>query len=191
MRTTITISLIISLESDFTSIQQRISAWQKETMTEASAPKEAAADMQFGSSKDVAVPDTSNPVPDGVSTVGNPLDGVTSSTSWLCPIQSGSGRRGILPMTDAEYVDLVDRSGRLLRSDKRGSIDADLAPILVRIGARPDAWIETISCFGSRFRLAAGLLSSLRGFADQLGRHWFIGVGVARAVFAQAPPRLA
>ena len=94
-------------------------------------------------------------------------------------------------MTEAEYLDLVDRSGRLLRSDKRGAIDADLFPILLRIGARPEAWIVTISCFGSRFRLAAGLLSSLRRFADQLGRHWLIGVGAARAAFAEAPLRLA
>ena len=48
-------------------------------------------------------------------------------------------------MTATEYFDLVDKSGRFLRSDKRGAIDADLAPILLRIGANPEAWIDTVS----------------------------------------------
>jgi hypothetical protein len=77
----------------------------------------------------------------------------------------------------------------VLRSDKRGVIDADLAPILLRIGANPDAWLETISRFGSKFRLAAGLLPNLRNFAGQLGRRWLIGVAMARAAFAPSPPQ--
>ncbi len=90
-------------------------------------------------------------------------------------------------MAAADYLELVDRSGRLLRSDKRGAIDPDLAPILQRIGANPGAWLETVSGFGSKFRLAAGALSSLRTFADQLGRRWLAGVAAARAAFAMSP----
>ena len=87
-------------------------------------------------------------------------------------------------MTTAEYFDLVDRSGRMTRLGKRGAMDADLAPILTRIGVRPEAWVETVSCFGSRFRLAAGLVSNLRSFADRLGRHWLQGTAAARAAFS-------
>ncbi len=92
-------------------------------------------------------------------------------------------------MTAAEYIDLVDRSGRILRSDKRGTMDPEIAPILLRIGANPEAWLDTISRFGVKFRLAAGLLSSLRGFADRLGRQWLQGITAARAAFASSPPR--
>ena len=91
-------------------------------------------------------------------------------------------------MTAIEYFDLVDKSGRIIRSDKRGSIDADLAPILLRIGANPDAWLETISRFESRFCLAAGLLSNLRNFAQQIGRRWLKGIGTARTAFASSVP---
>ena len=94
-------------------------------------------------------------------------------------------------MTTTEYFDLVDTSGRILRSDKRGAIDAGLAPILLRIGANPKAWIDTVSLFTSRFRLAAGLVSSLRSFADQLGQRWLTGVAAARASFAVSPPQSA
>jgi REP element-mobilizing transposase RayT len=110
--------------------------------------------------------------------------------SWLCPIPSDSKQRGILPMTTAEYFDLVDRSGRTLRLNKRGFIDPDLSPILLRIGANPDAWADTISLFGSKFPFAAGLISSLRRFAHQLGRRWLKGVGTARAAFVISPPHL-
>jgi hypothetical protein len=105
---------------------------------------------------------------------------------WLCPISSQGYRRGILPMTAVEYFDLVDRSGRLTRTNKRGAIDADLAPILLRIGAIPKTWTDTISRFGSKFHLVAGLLSNIRNFADQIGRKWLIGIPEARSAFASS-----
>ena len=112
------------------------------------------------------------------------LEGSSLPEPWLCPISSDSQRRGILQMTSAEYYELVDQSGRMTRSGKRGAIDVDLAPILCRIGAKPDAWLETISRFGCQFRLAAGLLSSMRSFADRLGRRWLTGFAAARTAFA-------
>ena len=154
-------------ESDFTSIQERIRAWHPEML-----PQDA---VSIGDiPKPAEMPRITGPVPESV---------IDSTACWLCPIQSDALRRGILQISSAEYLDLVDKSGRLLRSGKRGAIDADLAPILLRIGLKPDAWLDTISRFESRFRLAAGLLSSLRNFADLLGRRWLTGLTAARAVF--------
>ena len=175
-------------ESDFTSIRERIRTWRKETMTTGSTP--TAPEMQSSSvGRRTTVPKNTGEIPDPNtvrnSALAHPLD------DWLCPIQSESGRRGILQMTPAEYFDLVDKSGRMTRSDKRGAIDADLAPMLLRIGAHPDAWLETVSRFGSKFRLAAGLVSNLRNFADQLGRRWLQGEATARAAFASSPLQLA
>jgi REP element-mobilizing transposase RayT len=179
-------------ESDFTSIQERIRAWHMEMMTSGSVPGESNQNSQSGSfSRDMQkledMADSSNAIPECLP-FNSPY---VPSSCWLCPIQSDSQRRGILPMTATEYFDLVDKSGRILRSDKRGAIDADLAPILLRIGARPEAWMDTVSLFASKFRLAAGLVSSLRSFADQLGRHWLTGVAAARASFAASPPQSA
>jgi putative transposase len=178
-------------ESDYTSIQERIRAWRKATMNDGDAPCRAAGQPINPSSvgKRISTAENaatiSNDVPDHLSIFAQ------ASDDWLCPIQSESGRRGILQMTPAEYFDLVDKSGRMLRSHKRGAIDADLEPILRRIGANPDAWFETVSSFGSRFRLAAGLVSSLRNFADRLGRRWFQGAAMARTVFGSPLPRSA
>jgi REP element-mobilizing transposase RayT len=176
-------------DSDFTSIQERIRAWHKEMMASASVPGESNQNSQSGSfSQDMQKQEdrasSSNAIPECL-----PFNSLYAPSScWLCPIQSDSQRRGILPMTATEYFDLVDTSGRILRSDKRGAIDAGLAPILLRIGANPEAWIDTVSLFASKFRLAAGLVSSLRSFADQLGQRWLTGVAAARTSFAVSPP---
>jgi len=171
-------------ESDFTSIQERIRAWREGTLTTPSLPgQEGVQNLRSAFvGRQATVPENTAQIPDSkpdrFSDREHPLDG------WLCPIHSDSRRRGILEMTTAEYLDLVDKSGRMMRSDKRGAIDADFAPILVRIGANPYAWFETVSRFGSRFRLAAGRVPNLRVFADRLGRRWLQGSATARAAFA-------
>ena len=176
-------------ESDFTSIQERIRAWQKATRTSASAPTEAAAlDMQAASVANATpmpeiTPEIPNPLPGRLAAMAHSFEGSAFPARWLCPIQSDAERRGILSMTAAEYFDLVDMSGRMTRSDKRATVDANLAPILLRIGANPDAWLETVTRFGSKFRVAAGLLANLRKFADQLGRRWLQGGAAARTAF--------
>ena len=179
-------------ESNFTSIQERIRAWHNEMMNSDSVPGAPSQNSQPAScnrniQKLEDMTPISNAIPEGV-----PCHSILPPSScWLCPIQSDSHRRGILPMTATEYFDLVDKSGRILRSDKRGAIHPGLAPILLRIGANPEMWSNTVSRFGSKFRLAAGLLSSMRSFADQLGRRWLIGVAAARAAFAVSPPQSA
>jgi hypothetical protein len=154
-------------ESDYTSIQERIRAWRPGICGQEAVFSKNVRDLGKRPSISIA----------------NEAGSASSSPRWLCPIQSDSRQRGILQISAADYFDLVDKSGRLVRSGKRGAIDADLAPILLRIGLRPEAWVETISSFESRFRLAAGLLSSLRNFADQLGRRWLAGLTAARTVF--------
>jgi hypothetical protein len=173
-------------ESNFTSIQQRIRLWRKETTDP--APPDANPQHSVSANPRMSAPDHGteipNPFPDRLPLLPHPSD------AWLCPIQSASERRGILDMTAAEYFHLVDMSGRITRADKHGTIDASLAPILLRIGANPNAWIDTVSRFGSKFRLAAGLVASLRNFADRLGRRWLHGTAAARFAFGSSVPQL-
>jgi len=159
-------------QSDFTSIQERMRSWHRQMLANRNLPVE----------------DTQNPDHASNSTAEPlPRDSADSSAFWLCPLQPDGKRSGILQMTEAEYFDLVDRSGRMLRSGKRGAIDADLAPILLRMGIKPEHWVDTVSQFESKFHLAAGLLSSLRSFADRIGRKWLRGFASARTAFADSP----
>jgi hypothetical protein len=140
-------------DSDFTSIQGRIRAWQRESMP--SVPSQPSQNGQSGNNAD----------------------------SWLCPITSNSQRRGILSISEEQYFDLVDRSGREIRAGKRGSINPDLAPILLRIGAKPEAWINSITRFDEIFHIAAGAYSSLKKFAARIGVRWLVGCPKARSSF--------
>jgi len=172
-------------DSDFTSIQERIRSWQNENMIQGSVPADSSSNLPSSSLEgERLLPEAANHI--FGSFPGELPQGSISSAGWLCPIQSDFQRRGILPMTAAEYFDLVDKSGRILRSGKHGAIDPNLAPILVRIGANPQAWTDTISHFGTRFRLAAGLISNLRRYADQLGKKWFVGLSAARVAFIKS-----
>ncbi len=178
-------------DSDFTSIQERLRAWAKATSPAGSVPDLAAlptppaTSISMDADKLDNSPILPDPLPGSDASLADP------SVTWLCPIQSDSRRRGILDMTPAQYFDLVDWSGRMTRPDKRGTVDPGLAPILLRIGANPRAWPDTVSRFGSKFRLAAGLASSLRHFADRLGRRWFQGIATAQAAFLSPRPHLA
>jgi hypothetical protein len=175
-------------ESDFTSIQERIRIWQKDDIAAAVSPGPPFYDGQSDSfEKNVRTSDGARKLsnPSHQSDSGRMMTSNHSArhTSWLCPIQSDSRQRGILQMTALEYLDLVDKSARMIRSDKHGAMDDDLAPILLRIGARTEAWHGIISHFGSQFHLVAGLLSNLRDLADQLGQRWFKGTMTARMAF--------
>ncbi|MCP4094809.1 MAG: transposase, partial [Planctomycetaceae bacterium] len=45
-----------------------------------------------------------------------------------------------MPFDFQDYLELVDWTGRMIRSDKRGFIDGDLPPILARLQVSPEQW---------------------------------------------------
>ncbi len=179
-------------QCDFTSIQERIRAWRNETPVRPPVSKKT---PQFSPS-DPLPPNTqtlenasatSSSLSNPASSMNPRFDGPAFPNCWLCPIPSDPLRRGILHIATSEYLCLVDLSGRMMRPHKRGTIDADLAPILLRIDANPNAWFDTVSQFGSQFPVAAGLLSSLRKFADLLGRRRLAAFAPARTAFVPSP----
>ncbi len=177
-------------QSDFTSIQERIRAWYDENITKSAVRSSRAQDSP------------STPFQDGGcagkdpfevrsffrfnTSHGNAAGSTSCSSLWLSPITPESETHPILQMSPVDYFKLVDKSGRATRSDKAGAIDTDIAPILVRIGVKPEAWTQTISRFPSKFSIAAGLFPNLRKFAQQIGSKWLKGVSPARVAFASS-----
>ncbi len=80
----------------------------------------------------------------------------------LGPVASTQGIRasdkGFLPMKLAEYITLLDWTGREGRDGKKGSIPQELAPILERIGIDGSMWCDlcgdTASTLGNQKRSA-------------------------------------
>ena len=83
------------------------------------------------------------------------------------PVARRASLKGFLSMSLADYLALLDWTGRQLRRKKRGVIPDHLAPILERIGLDPDCWCELVQKFGKLFKRAAGKAESL---ADEAAR---------------------
>jgi hypothetical protein len=100
---------------------------------------------------------------------------------------TSDGRRashlGFLPMTERQYLELLDWTGRQVRRDKRGAIPADLAPIFDRLQLSRETWVETVQHFGRWFRRAAGRPASLAAEATRRGRRWLAGISHSREAF--------
>jgi hypothetical protein len=83
-----------------------------------------------------------------------------------------------------EYLRVLDWTGHQVRSDERGAIPKDVAPILDRLELAVDCWIDCVRDFGRWFHLAAGRVALLGEKASRTGKRWLHGMGYCRRAFA-------
>ena len=74
-----------------------------------------------------------------------------------------------LPFRLQDYLVLLDWTGRIIRQDKRGSIDAKTPDILTRLELDPDSWLNSCQCFEARFGYFAGAIDKVKAIAADLG----------------------
>jgi hypothetical protein len=58
----------------------------------------------------------------------------------------------MLPLREPDYLQLVDATGRLTVTGKRGRIDAFVAPILDRLGLSSSEWAQASNGFRQHYR---------------------------------------
>lgn len=68
-------------------------------------------------------------------------------------------------MTLDQYLQLLDWTGRQLRTDKRGSIPNALDPMLERLQCSEESWLDLVKNFRKRFRVEIGLPATLHAAA--------------------------
>ena len=68
-------------------------------------------------------------------------------------------------------------------SGKRGSIPADLAPILERLRIHSEGWLETVKSLDVKFGHVVGGVSKIVEHATRVGRRWFRGMSSAVEAF--------
>ena len=116
-------------------------------------------------------------------------------SGWMSPLEineksdptgpdaSACGRRaslkGFLSMSLSKYLELLDWTGRQLRSGKRGTIPSELAPILERLGLDTAGWCDLVKKFGKLFKRAAGNAESLSSEAARRGQSYLQAPGVS------------
>ena len=82
-------------------------------------------------------------------------------------------------MSLSKYLELLDWTGRQLRSGKRGTIPAELAPILERLGVDAVGWCDLVQKFGKLFKRAAGTAESLSTEAARRGQRYLQAPGAS------------
>jgi REP element-mobilizing transposase RayT len=102
----------------------------------------------------------------------------------LKPFREQHTDRPEIPYRFRDYLELVDWTGRTIRTDKRGSIDNCLPPIMHRLNINADAWRLAMRPRGNVFGRAMGRLDHLRLHAHTLGQSWVRGLRRAQTLYA-------
>ena len=90
--------------------------------------------------------------------------------------------RAPLSITEHEYLQLVDWTGRQLAPGKRGAIATDAPPVLARLSGNPDRWTRQVRGVGSGYWRAIGNVEALIALAQRIGQQWLKGQGFAASV---------
>jgi REP element-mobilizing transposase RayT len=106
---------------------------------------------------------------------------------WLCSIDDRRSRsatsRGIFSMSQDDYLELLDITGRILKPGKRGTIPPHLQPLLKRLNLDIDNWRNTVERFGKLFFNVAGPVETIRQQANQAGRKWYKGQAASQQMY--------
>ncbi len=77
-----------------------------------------------------------------------------------------------IPYSLIDYLELLNWTGRILREDKRGTLDAQRPELLSVLGLEDKSWLELASGFGKNYQGAVGSLEKLALFASHAGKRW-------------------
>ena len=147
--------------SDFTSIQQRIAAWQEK---QTPGPGQ----RQEPEKRSTDKPDLSDDIVR--------LLGFWEDTS--------ERTQDAIPYSTADYLELVDWSGRAIVEGKKGSIPEHLPPILKRLKMRPEHYLAYIRKPRFGFAHALGALDKLKAYAEHFEKAFLKGQTAAAALFS-------
>ena len=119
------------------------------------------------------------PVPDGLVPFA---DQVFANAST--PSDEQSDRPQTIPMNFADYVELLEWTGRCRRKrGPAGTLEGAPPAILARLRIRPDAWLGAMTQHGLHTRGALGRVEALCAHAAAQGRQRVAGKSLANALF--------
>lgn len=96
---------------------------------------------------------------------------------------ANSTKDEVIPMAFAEYLQLLDWTGRAAHAGKRGAIDTNAPSVLERLHIDPDAWQRVMVPAGNIFGRALGRLGKLRLHAQALGQSRVRGLRQAARIY--------
>ena len=112
------------------------------------------------------------------------FDAVQQAKALDQPLRPIAGSGPSCGVSEAEYLKLVDETGRMIRGDKPGAIDRSLPGIVRRLGLSESAWLGQVQGTQSRYRRVIGQVESLIDKAAELQQRWLQGLAFARRLRA-------
>jgi hypothetical protein len=88
-----------------------------------------------------------------------------------------------LPFRLTDYLELVDRTGRILRDDKRGAIPESTPQILKQLNIDPKQGCYLSQNFESQFKSLVGTSYHIKQPCKQLGKQWVHGIRACEKFF--------
>lgn len=89
-----------------------------------------------------------------------------------------------LPYNISDYIELVDWTGRAIRSDKKGFIASDTPPILRRLNIATDQWLNICKRLEKDHHQAIGPAKKLEQIATNLQQKWLKGITACRQLYS-------
>jgi len=83
-----------------------------------------------------------------------------------------------------DYLELMDWTGRAIREDKAGHIDATQLPILQRLSLDGRAWQKLSQSFERLFHSLVGRPEKVEAVVEAREQHWVQGIGNCRRYFS-------
>ncbi len=116
----------------------------------------------------------------------SPKTGEGAEVAATVPLKPfrGQADRSDIPYRFDDYLELVDWTGRMTRSDKRAAIDHAAPPIMRRLNIDAETWRLAMRPRGNLFGRAMGRLDHLRLHANTLGQSWVRGLRHAQALYS-------
>ena len=87
-----------------------------------------------------------------------------------------------IPYALADYLQLVDSTGRAIIQTKRGYIPNELPDILLRLNLNPDTWLDELNSFKTNGITAVGTVAQLRVFCLNVGKKLSVGLKLIPAL---------
>jgi hypothetical protein len=109
------------------------------------------------------------------------IDASRSSPQTLAaPLRPVIGQKSqVLSLSTADYLEILDWTGRLLAPDKKGSIASHAPAVLATIDSTSGRWTMRVRGFGNGWARVAGSAHDLRDAAKRLGQRWLKGIRLA------------
>jgi REP element-mobilizing transposase RayT len=91
-----------------------------------------------------------------------------------------------IPFNLADYLELVDWSGRIIREDKKGYIPDHLPTILQRLDMDARHWLYLTKNFEQPFKGLVGAAHHVRKACEDLGKCWVHGISQCEKLFSSS-----